>query len=412
MDTQTIERTTTDSFNKPKKAIKGLKPEILNRKSNYDNLIPRKVVEKLCGTSRTFLTKMENEGLLNLHLVKHGRMEIAYYSASQIHKIFKAKGQTFKNKKDAEIISVFSQKGGVGKSAVTQHLGSMLSLVGKVLIVDIDAQSDATVLFDVDPSFGDDLAEDSQILPTIQELMDWSLSIDEEAEYEKKEPNEVIKKISDTLHVLPSDLDLGEINYSLNRYPLKARKDENGNNIAPQLVMIKEVFDKIKNHYDYILVDCPPNIETCNVSALFASNRVVVPLELEAKSLTTMRRNIVFLEKLAELHSGFNWDRILVVPNKFRRETIKMKAYAALQDKYKNQDTFELSQVVLPNSTIIDKCSDWKQPIYGATSRYGTSDKSAIPQAKEFTNYFWAIMHEILDLDLDRLIFESGENEG
>jgi chromosome partitioning protein len=171
--------------------------------------------------------------------------------------------------------------------------------------------------------------------------------------------------------------------------------------------MIAEIFEQIKYDYDYIIVDCPPNIETCNVSALFASNRILIPLELEAKSLTTMRRNARFLMQLQELHPGFNWDKILVVPNKFRRENIKIKALAALEDRYSNSDFVSLSQIVVPNSSIIDKCSDWKKPIFVPTSRYGTKAKSAIPQAKEFTNYFWALTHELLDFELDRLIFES-----
>ena len=45
--------------------------------------------------------------------------------------------------------------------------------------------------------------------------------------------------------------------------------------------------------------------------------------------------------------------------------------------------------------------------------RSGTKIKSAVPQAKEFTNYFWAIMHELLDLPIDRLVFplnDKGDN--
>lgn len=288
----------------------------------------------------------------------------------------------------------------------------MLSLVGKVLIVDLDAQSDATVLLGLDANFGDLVMEDSELPPTIAELMDWTLEDGEEGPYDSKVFDDVVKSIAPSLDVIPSDLDLGEINYSLNRLPLKPRIDADGNKQAPQLFMIKEVFDQVKDKYDFILLDCPPNIETCNVSALFASNRVIIPLELEAKSLTTMNRNASFLERLTSLHPGFDWDQILVVPNKFRRENIKIKALAALEDRYRDSDFLTLSEVVVPNSSIIDKCSDWKKPIYSVTSRYGTTARSAVPQAKEFTNYFWAIMHEILGLELTRLVFDSGEGRG
>jgi len=61
----------------------------------------------------------------------------------------------------------------------------------------------------------------------------------------------------------------------------------------------------------------------------------------------------------------------------------------------------------MPNSSIIDKCSDWKKPMFSATHRYNGTPSSSIPQAKVFTNLFWAISHEILDLELEYLIFDE-----
>ncbi len=401
-----------ESKNKKNPKIQGLRPSILKKQSNYDPQIPRKLMEAICGTSTNTLIKLETEGILHPQKVKHGGMDLITYSVRDVHETFKYKKINFKQKQEAEVISIFSQKGGVGKSAFTQHLGSMLSLVGKVLIVDLDAQSDATVLFGLDANYGDLLDEDAVLDPTIAELMDWSLESGEPSPYDSAEFKDVVKSISPALDVIPSDLDLGEINYSLNRLPLKMRYNEHGEPEPPQLYMLKEVFDKIKDQYDYILLDCPPNIETCNVSALFASNRIVIPLELEAKSLTTMRRNVLFLERLKDLHPGFTWDKVLVVPNKFRRENIKIKALAALEDRYSNSDFVTLSEVVVPNSSIIDKCSDWKKPVYSVTNRFGSNSKGSISQAKEFTNYFWALMHEVLDLELDRLVFDSTELRG
>ena len=98
--------------------------------------------------------------------------------------------------------------------------------------------------------------------------------------------------------MVQSDLDISEINYSLNRLPLKDRHDEHGNVKPAILYMLKDAIAKIKKEYDFILFDCPPNIETCNVNALFAANRIIIPLELEAKCLKTMRRNEDFLFRL------------------------------------------------------------------------------------------------------------------
>lgn len=377
-----------------------------NTESNYEARIPRKLAEAICNVSTNTLIKLEKEGLITPVTKKHGKVPVITYSISDIKRIFNYKNVSFKNKPEAEIISIFSQKGGVGKSAFTQHMASILSLMGKVLIVDLDAQSDATVLMGLGANYGD-LQQEDELEPTIAELMDWTLTGGEEGPYDRLEFKDVVKKVSDNIDVIPADLELGEINYSLNRLPLKTRSNESGEREAPQLHMIKEVLDTVKDKYDYILIDCPPNIETCNVSALYACNRIIIPLELEAKSLTTMRRNALFLEKLTELNPGFNWDKVLVVPNKFRQETIKTKAYIALGDKYSNHPLVTLSEVLMSNSSIIDKCSHWKTPIFSPSHRYNGTANSAIPQAKEFTNLFWAIAHEILDLDLEYLIFDE-----
>ena len=256
--------------------------------SPYNPPISRKLMEGICGISTNTLVKYESEGLIHPTKVKHGGLEVVTYSILDVQAVLKKKNRSYKHRQEAEVISIFSQKGGVGKSAFTQHLGSMLSLVGKVLVIDLDSQSDATSLFGLNVKYSDLVSEDAELDPTIVELMDWTLDGDHEYPYRKLDFKDVVKEISPTLHLIPADLDLGEVNYSLNRLPLKDKVDENGDPKPAILFMIKDIVESIKNQYDFILFDCPPNIETCNVNALFASNRILIPLELEAKCLKTI----------------------------------------------------------------------------------------------------------------------------
>ncbi len=394
-----------------KKILESLRPDKRNIENKYQGLIPRRTVASLVNRSATTLANYENENIINAEKISHGKLEISAYSVQTINKLFRQSGKKLKNREDAEVISIFSQKGGVGKSAFTQQLGSMLSLFGKVLIVDLDAQGDATSLFGAHKQHLNIIEDDEELEPTIADLMDWSLQDSDELIYEKMNLEDVVKRVSSNIDVIPADLDLGEINYNLNRFKLKPRVSAGGQIEVAELQMVKEVIDQVRDSYDYILIDCPPNVETCNVSALYASNRILIPLELEAKSLTILRRNISFLERLSDLHPGFNWDNILVVPNKFKRESIKYKALAALQERIEQIDFFNISQVVVPNSSLIDKLAAYRLPVYAATSRYGHTLKNSAAQAKDFTNYFWAIVHEILEIPLDRLVFQSESNE-
>ncbi len=379
--------------------------------NSYNSRISRKLMENLCGVSTNTLVKYESEGIITPLKVKYGGLEVITYRPADVHSVLKKKGVSYKNKAEAEVISIFSQKGGVGKSAFTQHLGSMLSLLGRTLIIDLDSQSDATSLFGLNIKFTDLVSAEAELDPTIAELMDWKLKNGQESPYRKLNFEDVVKKVSPTLHVIPADLDLGEINYSLNRLPLEDKVGPNGETRPAILYMIKDVIEEIKYQYDYILFDCPPNIETCNVNALFASNRILIPLELEAKCLRTMKRNEDFLYRLMDLHEGFKWDKILVIPNKFKRENIKIKALAKLQDIYAEREDVQLSQTVFPSGAIIDRCSEDKEPVFIAATKYGKEFKSSIPQAKEFTDLFWVVLHEVLDIPVEHLIFSEPQLE-
>ena len=381
--------------------------------SSYDPPISRKLMEGICGISTNTLIKYEAEGVIRPTKVKHGGLEVVTYSVKDVQALVKKRGIKFKNGTGAEVISIFSQKGGVGKSAFAQHLGSLLSLVGKVLVIDLDSQSDVTSLFGLNVTFADLVSADAELDPTIAELMTWKLKDGVESPYRHLPFEKVVKKISPTLHVIPADLDLGEINYSLNRASFEDRIDEHGNPHADQVLhMIRDVIEPLKKEYDFILFDCPPNIEACNVNALFASNRIIVPLELEAKCLKTMRRNEDFLKRLEGLHAGFKWDKILVVPNKFRRENIKIKALARLQDIYGARSDVQLSEAVFPNGAIVDKCSEAREPVFVAATKYGKEFKAAVPQAKDFTNLFWMVLHEIMEIPLERLVFPEAPELG
>jgi cellulose biosynthesis protein BcsQ len=377
--------------------------------SPYDPPISRKLMERITGLSTPTLVKYEQDGTIHPRKIKHGGLEFVTYRIKDVQTIFRKRGVSFKKGDSAEVISIFSQKGGVGKSSLTQHLGAMLSLVGKVLVIDLDSQADATSLFGINVRYSDVVEADEELDPSILELMDWQLADGSDAGYRRLPFEKVVKKISPSLHVVPSDLDLGEINYSLNRLELADRQLPDGRTMPGELMMIQEVIDQVRNQYDFILFDCPPNIETCNVSALYASNRIVVPLELEAKCLKTMSRNWEFLVKLRDSGAGFSWDKVLVVPNKFRHENIKIKALARIQDIFSGREDIALSQAVIPNNTIIDRCAENKEPVFVAATKYGKGVKTAIPQAKEFTDLFWVIMHEILDLPVDRLVFADVE---
>lgn len=377
------------------------------QESNYNPLLPRRFVQKLVNLNINTISKYESEGLIKGTKYSEGHFDVVGYPITEVQKLFKKKNYNFKNKKEAEVICVWSQKGGVGKSSTTQHLSSMLSLMGKVLVIDIDAQADSTSLLGCDAVYDDVVSPDADLDPTINELIDWSLKDGHEFVDEIKmlEPKDVIKQLSPTLHLIPADLDLGEINYTINISPLKERTDSKGRIRPGAIFLIKEVVEKVKNDYDYIIFDTPPSIESIILNCLMAANRILIPLELEAKCLRTMRRNEIFLKSSLQMLGDAHWDKVLVVPTKYKKEKIKIKALGLLEQIYQSNDMITLSQVLFPNSSIVDKAANLAEPMYALAFKHGKEYKTNQKVAMEFTDYYWLLAHELLDLELGHMIF-------
>ncbi|NQZ78432.1 MAG: AAA family ATPase, partial [Ekhidna sp.] len=130
--------------------------------TTYDPLLPRKVTASILGISPNTVMKLESEGVLTPIRKKYGAVDVVMHRASELSKAFKYRKESFKHKEEAEVIAVFSQKGGVGKSSITQQLGSIMSLVGRVLIIDLDAQGDATLLFGIEEEHTDLVDKDDE----------------------------------------------------------------------------------------------------------------------------------------------------------------------------------------------------------------------------------------------------------
>lgn len=157
-----------------------------------------------------------------------------------------------------KIISMVNGKGGVGKTGSTVNLATCLAKKeNKVLVIDIDKQANATKYLGLyDPQ-----------KPSVADIIINNLS-----------PEEVIRRTSiDNLNIIPASYE------ELDDAPDRIMLDLNRSRMT-RLKTIKEL------DYDYILIDCPPDLGIVTMNALAISDYVLVPVKIDDFALEGFKK--------------------------------------------------------------------------------------------------------------------------
>jgi len=187
----------------------------------------------------------------------------------------------------AKIITITLRKGGSGKTTTTVNLASSLAKQGKkVLLIDLDPQANATASLGIN---------DTE-LPNIAEVLTGSKNI-----------GQVVSK-GPAFDIIASNSVLSQIEASMASDPATFGQ------------LVKSHIEPIKPQYDYILIDTPPSESMLTISALVASDYVLIPTQAHYLAMKGLQQALELITRVKDTH-GASVEVLGIVPTMVQSNT-------------------------------------------------------------------------------------------
>ncbi|NJN25165.1 MAG: ParA family protein [Cyclobacteriaceae bacterium] len=176
-----------------------------------------------------------------------------------------------------EVIAITNQKGGTGKTTSVLGIGSALIQMGKkVLFIDLDPQSNLTRGLGMKHVF----------LTSADFMMGKDKCI-----FNSKVSNNSLIPANDALYAKESEL--------------------MGFSALPQN-LLKKALDKVKDRFDYVLIDCPPALGLYTINALIAADSFYIPMQAGFFSLEGLNKVLRVTEQVRELNPNLEFGGVFI----------------------------------------------------------------------------------------------------
>lgn len=229
-----------------------------------------------------------------------------------------------------KIIAFVNQKGGTGKTTSCINIAAALVLKKyKILLIDLDAQANATISLGIDP------------LQLKRSIYDVLLNHIELEEVIQQSPRE-------NLWLAPANTELANSDISLEGHQTR----------------LKEIIQSYKRRFDFILIDCPPSLSLLTVNGISASDGVIIPMLCDYLSLEGLKQLFLTIEKVK---NKFNHSLIIlgILPNKVdRRRNLTNEVLGLIRKEFPK----EVFKTEVPVCAALAEAPSFGRDIFGYTS--------------------------------------------